>query len=191
MAPLTALNRRTLLQSLLGGGLVAALSPSAASGAWQTVAAAGAGANTRILDAEQTRLVTLVADTILPRTDTPGAIDVGVVQWIETIVAGYFSEAQRARFLSGLAAIDDFARSIVGAPLAVLPVAARAAIITDLDSACGIKNPTPPQRGYIDLKELVLHGYFTSQTVQKDLLQVVVVPGRYDPSVPDASRGAK
>ncbi len=191
MSPSTPLDRRTVLQSLLGGGCIAALAPGAAAAAWRAVASGGSGAGTRALDAEQTRLVTVVSDAILPRSETPGALDVGVVPWIDTIVAGYFTDAQRAGFFFGLAAMDDRARAILGAPLAELPAAARDGVLVDLDLACGSKNPTPPERGYAQLKDLVLHGYFTSEPVQKDLLNVVVVPGRYDPSVPNPPAGAR
>jgi hypothetical protein len=35
----------------------------------------------------------------------------------------------------------------------------------------------------VKLKELVIHGYFTSKPVQQDLLKVVIVPGRFDADV--------
>jgi len=44
-------------------------------------------------------------------------------------------------------------------------------------------DPTPAQRGYAQLKELVVYGYFTSKRVQQDILKVVIVPGQFDANV--------
>jgi len=191
VAPLNPLDRRTLLKSLVAGGLAAALAPGTAEAAWRAVAAASKSVGAAFLDSDDTRLIVALADTILPRTDTPGAVDLGVVPWIDTVVAGYFTEAQRTQFHAGLAAIEDYSRLTVGAPLETLSSGVRAGIVTFLDAGCGIKAPTPAQHAYVQLKELILYGYFTSEIVQKELLHVVVVPGRYDPSVPLEATPAK
>jgi hypothetical protein len=56
-------------------------------------------------------------------------------------------------------------------------------VMDSLDAACGSKDLTPAQRGYVQLKELIVYGYFTSKPVQQDLLKVVIVPGRFDADV--------
>jgi hypothetical protein len=83
-----------------------------------------------------------------------------------------------------LAAIDDFALAAAGAPVVRLEDLRLARVIATLDAASGSLDLTPPQRGYVHLKELVIHGYFTSKPVQQDILKFVIVPGRYDPDVP-------
>lgn len=179
-----SVGRRELLGGLLKGSLVAALVPGTAAAAWRTVAAASADAPLRVLDPPNARLVALVADTILPRTETPGATDVGVVRWIDTVAADYLPEAKRREFLDGLVAIDANAVALTGSPLGMLPAGAVAGVISGLDAACGRKSLVSAERGYALLKELVVHGYFTSEPVQKDVLRTVVIPGRFDPSVP-------
>ncbi len=169
------------------GGVVAALLPDAASAAWRVVAATASGTPPRVLTAPQADLTALIADVILPRTDTPSATDVGVVNWIDAVVADYLSPARRRDFLEGLAAIDDLAVAATGRPMASLPSGAVAGVITGLDAVCGVKNLGSAERGYALLKELVIFGYFTSETVQRDILKVTIVPGRFDPSVPIAT----
>jgi Gluconate 2-dehydrogenase subunit 3 len=166
---------------LLQGGLALNLMPGFAEAAWGAVAA---GAQTpRVLNPTQDQMITLIADTILPRSDTPGAIDVGVPSWIGLVIAEYFSATRRAGFLSDLNAIDHQALSQSGAHLTALEGGGLAKVIAPLDAACGSKDFTPAQRGYVQLKELVIHGYFTSKPVQQDLLKVVIVPGRFDADV--------
>jgi gluconate 2-dehydrogenase gamma chain len=183
------IHRRTLIHNLVHGGLAVSLMPGFAESAWSAVGAANAPPPA--LGTAAHGMVAVIADLILPRSDTPGATDVGVPAWIDVVVGGYFSDTQRSSFLSDLAAIDNFALTVSGAPLAALRGSARAALIASLDAASGAKDPTAAQRGYAKLKELVIVGYFTSKPVQTEILKVVVVPGRYDPNVPMAPPSVK
>lgn len=182
MPTTTNMDRRAAIQILLQGGLGLGLMPGFAEAAWDAVAA-GAQRTPRVLGAAQDHMITLIADTILPRSDTPGAIDVGVPSWIALVIAEYFSDTRRARFLADLNAIDQLAVSQSGAHLTALEGDGFAKVIAPLDAACGSKDLTPAQRGYVQLKELVVYGYFTSKPVQQDLLKVVIVPGRFDADV--------
>jgi hypothetical protein len=181
----TKIDRRTLIHNLAQGGLLLSLVPGFAESAWSAVAA-GTEKPTPGLGTAHAGVVGAIADVILPRSETPSATDVGVPAWIDVVVAGYFSDAQRSSFRADLDAIDDFAQVTSGARVSALKGSALAAVIASLDAAVVAKDPTPAQRGYARLKELVIVGYFTSKPVQTDILKVVVVPGRYDPNVPMA-----
>lgn len=181
MPTTTNMDRRAALQTLLQGGLALNLMPGFAAAAWGAVAA-GAQAP-RVLSPTQVQMITHIADTILPRSDTPGAIDVGVPSWIDSVIAEFFSATRRARFLADLNAIDQLALSQSGAHLTALEGSGLAKVIGPLDAACGSKDLSPAQRGYVQLKELIVYGYFTSKPVQHDLLKVVIVPGRFDADV--------
>jgi Gluconate 2-dehydrogenase subunit 3 len=185
MANTSKIERRAAIQTLLQGGLALGLLPGFAESAWNAVAAGagGDGLSPRALDSEQGRMIARIADTILPSSDTPGASDVGVPAWIDLVLARYFSDTRRAAFLSDLRAIEKLAQAQSGAHLAALCGADLAKVIGVLDAACGSKDLTPAQRGYVQLKELVMFGYFTSKSVQQDLLKVVIVPGRFDADV--------
>ena len=180
------LDRRTLIRSLVRGGLALSLMPGFAEAAWSAVTA-DQKTPPRALGTTQAGVIAIVADAILPRSDTPSATDVGVPAWIDVVVAEYFSDARRSSFLTDLAAIDDFAVATSGARLSLLKGSALATVIAALDAARGAKDLLPAQRGYVQLKELVIVGYFTSKPVQQDIRKVVVVPGRYDPNVPIAA----
>jgi hypothetical protein len=180
------IDRRTLIGNLVRGGLALSLMPGFAQSAWSSIAADGDQKTPQVLDTAQTQMIALIADAILPRSDTPSASDVGVPSWIDVVVADYFSDTRRTGFLADLAAIDELALSTCGARLAVLKGDALAPVIASLDAACGAKDLTPAQRGYVQLKELVIHGYFTSKPVQQDILKVVIAPGRFDGNAPIA-----
>jgi Gluconate 2-dehydrogenase subunit 3 len=138
------------------------------------------------LTVAQLALVAAVADVIIPRTDTPGATDVGVPAWINVIVAEFYTDADRALFLGGLDAIDAQAKSVGGVAFMELPAGARESVMLSLDRPDD--RQAPAVRGYARLKGLVVHGYFTSERVQKEVLKVEIMPGRFDGSAPMAAR---
>jgi hypothetical protein len=177
------MDRRAAIHTLLKGGLALSLMPGFAETAWSAIDAGGNRPTPRALNSDQTQMIALIAEVILPRSDTPGAIDVGVPAWIDLVIAEYFSDVRRAAFLADLGAIDQLALSQSGAHFTALSGGDLAKVVATLDAATGSKDLTPAQRGYVKLKELVIHGYFTSKPVQQDLLKVVIVPGRFDADV--------
>ena len=141
---------------------------------------------TRGLSPVQRSLVGALADAIIPRTDTPGATDVGVPDWVDLIVAEYMSDADRGAFLSGLEAIETRVRNERGVTFAELQPAARDDIMVQLDRPAD--REAPDARAYTRLKQLVVHGYFTSERVQKEVLKTEVMPGRFEGNAPMTPR---
>jgi hypothetical protein len=177
------MDRRDLLRAF-GAATALALLPHDAVAAWSRVAAGFRPAD-GLTDA-QLALVGAIADTILPRTDTPSATDVGVPAFVNVIVSENYTDAERTAFLAGLAAIDA---STSGATLAQLSSEARGHAIEMIESSTDRRSE--PSRTYWRLKGLIVHGYFTSERVMKDVLHVEVMPGRFDGSAPVSIERAK
>ena len=78
--------------------------------------AQGAGATSRALSAEQKETVAVLGEHILPRTDTPGARDAQVHEFIDVLMTDYYAPEERDRFLAGLARVDERARRAWGEP---------------------------------------------------------------------------
>ena len=174
------MERRELLHAL-GAAAAATLMPRTARAAWDRVAAAP-HAPPRALTDDRAALVAALADAIIPRTDTPGATDVGVPAFIDVIVAEFYDDDVRATFLSGLDLIGAKARLTGAASFAEMPAAARAALLDSLDQPTD--REAPEARAWERLKGLVIHGYFTSEPVQRDVLHTVILPGRFDGNAP-------
>jgi hypothetical protein len=140
------------------------------------------------LSAAHRGIITTVADAIIPRTDTPGANDVNVLAWIEVIAAEHYSPADRTQLTTGLDAMDALARTLTGRSLAGLTGAPLGTVMDALDAPAD--RTTPAARGYARLKGLVIHGYFTSERVQKTVLRTEIMPGRFDGAADMPSKGA-
>jgi hypothetical protein len=172
------MERRELLRVLASAAALSLLPSERALAAWTRVA--GAPPTNGLTDA-QMALVRAAADTIIPRTNTPSATDVGVHQFVNVIVAEHARDDERAALLAGLDAIDARATGQSGAVFSKLGAEARGKLIESLESG---PRDVEPARSWWQLKGLVVHGYFTSEPVMKDVLKSVVMPGRFEGAAP-------
>lgn len=122
-------------------------------------------------------IIRTVADAIIPRTDSPSANDVNVLGWIEVIAQDYYTDAERTSLTTGLEAMDALSKQLTQQSLAGLSGAPLGQVMDALDAPAD--RTTPAARGYSRLKGLVIHGYFTSERVQKDVLKTQIMPGDF------------
>ena len=121
-----------------------------------------------------------VADRILPRTDTPGAADVGVGAFIDLLYGEFMSPAERQLLTEGLTAVDTAARTAHGGAFNTLTADRQDALLRTIARAEEGK-----EQGFFRLiRSATILGYFTSEQVGRNVLHYDPVPGRYDGCVP-------
>ncbi|MBC2670107.1 gluconate 2-dehydrogenase subunit 3 family protein [Novosphingobium piscinae] len=165
------LDRRNLL-AVVAGLIGAAALPSGALAAAATPARAG-------LDPATRALVTAVADTLIPRTDTPGARDAGVPAVFAALMRDWASAERRATCLGALQAIDTAAQTTAGQPFARLSPARRTAVLTAHDAA-----RLGSDAGYTMTKELLVALYYLSEPGATRELRYEHAPGAWEASIP-------
>lgn len=121
-----------------------------------------------------------VADRILPRTDTPGAADVGVPAFIDRLYGEFMTPAERQMLTDGLNAVDAAARSAHGSGFSTLTADRQDALLRTIARA---EEGKPP--GFFRLiRSATVLGYFTSEQVGRNVLHYDPVPGRYEGCIP-------
>src|SRR5687767_6119520 len=105
------MDRREALKrtAWLMGGVISA--PAIAAVLKGCSAKPGINWKPEFLSAEQATLVTQLSDIIIPKTDTPGASDVGVPSFIDLILKDIYSKEDQDRFITGLQAFDEGAKT--------------------------------------------------------------------------------
>lgn len=145
------------------------------------------------LTEDQASIVTQVSEIIIPRTDTPGAKDVGVPSFIDQMVNEVYSEEDQKWFTEGLAAFNETAKKEYGDDFADLDEEDQAAFVQRVhEEAVTAENTTDPapRRPFILLmKELTMLGFFTSEPGATQVLQYVPVPGAYKGCIPLSEAG--
>jgi glucoside 3-dehydrogenase (cytochrome c) hitch-hiker subunit len=124
-------------------------------------------------------VVTAVADVIIPKTATSGAIDAGVPAFIDSVLADVYPKDAQERFTAGLA---EFAAA-PGKPFLELDAAQRVAFVKQsLEKALeGERNPKP---FILMARELTLLGFFTSKVGITENMEYVAVPTAFHGCVP-------
>jgi len=136
----------------------------------------------RTLNPDQQKLVTTIAELIIPETDTPGATSVRVPEFIDLMLTEWASDDERAAFISGLQDIDTRAATM-GAPRFVdLPAAKKIELLTALDAARDDK--AGAGLAFARVKVLTIYGYFTSKVVDVDILKTQMFFNGYQGNVP-------
>ncbi len=128
-----------------------------------------------------------IADTLLPRTRTPGAKDAGVGVFMAQFVTDCYTAKEQATFRAGLADIDTRA----GGRFVSLTPQARTELLRALDAearkhagkatdtgAARVASAMPHY--FTMIKQLAIFGFFTSKVGATEVLRYVAVPGRYD-----------
>ena len=181
------MHRRQLLQTL-GASAALTFIPGEARAAWARVAS-GLRPASGLTDAHLA-LIRAIADTILPRTDTPSASDVGVHRFVDVIVSENYDDNDRVAFVAGLEKIDATTMLDTGRVFHDLGAQERAKALDALEAG---QHNLEPNRTYWRLKGLVIHGYFTSEPVMKDVLKHQVMPGQFlgDAPMMQPSRGQR
>lgn len=151
----------------------------------------------RFLPRAQFALLAAVADTILPTTDTPGALAAKVDVRLDAMLRDWASQATREEIGSALARIDAAARTAKVRTFAALSPQDRAEVLRDHDKAALKAAPpadgskpkmfdllaVPSDPGYKRLKELVIALYYYSPIGSANELLYEHVPGPFEPSI--------
>ena len=108
-----------------------------------------------------------MAEVIIPATDTPGASEAGVTEFVAALVDGWLDDDDRDRFLAGLDTVDPSARDRFGSDFADCTSTRQAALVGDLDADLTRLRDDPDtdetQHFFHDVKRFTLTAYFTSE----------------------------
>ena len=122
---------------------------------------------------------------MIPRTDTPGAKDVGIPAFIDKMLKDAYPKEEQARFFAGLADFEAQAKREHGRAFLELEPALRTALVKQVhDPAVKVdqaSNLPVAERGrpfILTMKELTMLGYFISEAGATQVLQYRPVPGR-------------
>ena len=143
------------------------------------------------LSEEQAVLVSQLAETIIPKTDTPGAIGAGVPAYIDLVLKDCYKKEDQEKFVAGLKAFDDEAKKQYGDVFAELEPAKQLEYANKVNAqALEEKKKEGPERPFFTtFKELTLTGFFTSEPGATQVLQYEAVPGAYHGCLPLSQAG--
>jgi gluconate 2-dehydrogenase gamma chain len=142
----------------------------------------------------QRKNIAAMVEVIIPRTDTPGAIDAGVPVFVELMASQWLNEEETAIFNAGLADIEVRIPLAFGSPFHALVPEQQLEIMQALeDEASGspwydfgnIQRDFVSDAPFIcQLKELTIWGFFTSREGGSQVLRYDPMPMYFDGNIP-------
>jgi hypothetical protein len=149
-----------------------------------TTPAVGSGAFTK----DDISFLDEVAETILPKTNTPGAKDAQVGEFMTVMVNDCYTEADQKIFHEGMKKLDEASEKLNNASFLKSTPEQRHTLLVNLDKEAKdyqkSKKAEDPNHYFSMIKQLTLMGYFTSKPGATQALRYVAVPGRYDGCIP-------
>jgi gluconate 2-dehydrogenase gamma chain len=174
------MQRRNVLKGLsvlLGTGLSGACQRALDVPAAERVVAA------LVYDREQQQIAHLIADLIIPETDTPGALAAGVGEFIDYVVSTWFQADEQQRFIAGLADIGVRAQAEHSASFVELTKDKQVQLLQQIEASQMPASPFSPFGSgefFAQIKELTVVGYYTSEVGATQERKYVPMPGHYD-----------
>ncbi len=134
--------------------------------------------------------VAALAEAIIPKTDTPGAIEAGVPGWIEVIVKDCFTPLNQTVITDGLADITMRCAKEHGKSIAELEPAAQVAFLTMVNNetkaaklAAINEGRKVPNTFLEQFKELTKFCYVNSEIGATQAFDYQLVPGKWIPDM--------
>jgi hypothetical protein len=168
---------------VLMGGVISAPALSILSGCQTKTNPAAEG---QVFNADQEKMIAEIAELIIPATDTPGAKDAQVPEFISLMIKDCYPEKDQQSFKEGLDQLEKASQQAYDRSFVELEQEQQVELLTKAESdarAQREQNKDNKEAGLPFLhmmKELTLIGYFTSEPGATQALDYVQNPGSYD-----------
>ena len=176
-----SMNRRGAIQALLAISATGALAACGNSGDAVTTDAAtddlryAGGA--RFFSEDEMSQLSALADTIIPTTDTPGAVAAGVPDTLQKLASEWGDDTYRRYWRQGLRDLTGKLDAAAGESFAALPAEAREAALGRHDA--NVFAGDVEDGFYKDLKRTVATAYYMSEPGATQELAYEPVPGEW------------
>ena len=141
----------------------------------------------------EAKTISVLLDMILPRTDTPGALDVKSDIFIDKVIAKTYDEEAQAKMRSEIAAFNSECEKNYGNTFIELNASDREKVLQAAEKNSGKFSPgvwgTPVGKQetigfYRSIKSMAIWSYFSSEEIGKNVLAYDPVPGNFEPCIP-------
>lgn len=137
----------------------------------------------RFFNKQEIQFLSRVCDLLIPRTQTPGALDAGVPAFIDGLMVDWASVETKASYRQTLESIERELNALSKAKFvdATQEVAHESLLLLDAEAFASEKESL---KGYPGLKTLIVNSFFASEVGATEVLDWRLVPGRWDACAP-------
>ncbi|RYU86507.1 gluconate 2-dehydrogenase subunit 3 family protein [Mucilaginibacter terrigena] len=139
------------------------------------------------IDADQEKLVNNLTETILPKTGTPGAAELGINLFVFKMIDDCYDKEHQQDFITGLGDFAAEAKKQLGKSFNDSTVKERTAFVSGIEQHSNdekYKDNAKLIAFYRMVKEQTVFGYTTSKYFMTKQIVYELVPGRYNAYFP-------
>lgn len=176
------MKRRELIKLVTlatGAALAVPLSGSLLTACKKVVHVEDSSYTTQFFNKEDFSLAQNLLNFILPKTDSPSAVDVGVHQIMDTMVGSVYSPSQRQKFSASFDALKPFC--ISQSDLEQLKD-----VITSSE-----EKDQMVKSAFLELKQQSIAYYLSTEEIATTYLNYLPIPGKYEACISLESIGGK
>ena len=136
-----------------------------------------------LFSSDEQTLISELAEAIIPQTDTPGAKDAKVPEFISMMMEECYPEDFQGHFKQGLDGLDQQCQQQFKKTFAKLDEEERNKILKSVEDAAfkpGSKSSDGKPHYYRTFKELTMLGFFSSEPGATKTLEYIAIPGHFD-----------
>jgi hypothetical protein len=169
------MERRVALKSV-----AVAMGAMAGLPAWASGWSKGSLPKGRLLSVDQSKNLAAIVEAIIPKTDTPGAGELGVGDFVQKMVKDCYDSKAQANLVSGVSNLDEQSIQRFGKSFVDAGKDQKLQLLQDID-----KGSDASQKAFLGMvKNLTIQGYMTSEYVMTNITHYEMVPARYHGCVP-------
>jgi len=140
---------------------------------------------------DKLRVVTAIADTILPKTDSPSASEVGVPRMIDQMVGKVYNEEARGAYKQNVNKLLGYLmKQSKGKGFHTLSGDEKKTMLNKLMKSSSDAFESE-RKGLLDIKQQTIAYYLNTEEVATKFMNYLPAPGPYQPCIDLASVGGK
>lgn len=148
------------------------------------------GYQPKFFSSDEFELVNILVDTILPKTDSPSASEVGVDQTIDSIVTAVYKQEDRDAYAQHFSTLVTYLNKAGKNDFEKLSSTEKLSILQELDHSK--ENELKDVRqAYLDFKQQTIAFYLSSEEIGEKFLNYLPVPGEYIACISTEDVGGK
>jgi len=175
------MQRRELLRRvawMIGGAVSVPAALAILQGCSAKDAPAAAGWTPKFFQGKQAEVISVIADIIIPKGDTSGALDANVPQFIDLMLADVYDAPARERFNAGFKEFEARASSS-GKAFLDRDAGSRTGYVKEALEAALMGDNKGGKPFILMTRELTLLGFYTSKPGISENFEYEPVPGAY------------
>jgi len=148
----------------------------------------------------EAKTIAALIDMILPRTDTPGGLDVKSDIFIDKVIAKTYDKEGQDSMRAEIAAFNENCKSRYRDVFYNLSEADKTEVLNEAEKSSGKfgsgvwgtgVGPQETIGFYRSMKSMAIWAYFTSEEIGENILSYDPIPGKYEPCKPLSEVGNK